>query len=1421
MPSANQTDENLEPRTSSLAGYGSCQIAYGRAGHAGLAVGVPTHSPRSGPRSTSAVLLAVMEALLLVAASRLSLAGLFAGSGRPWFDIAISTSLYGSVLLRITPLAGFGHLGVLAWYQSIAFYLLSWILTIADSHAELATTVTSSCLLSVALLSPRPFDGVSKTIDSTGESRSLFDILSFAWISRMLVQGWRRGTLKSQDVPALSAVDSAALNTTLYKLKRGNSFLRGLLGYFGPDLLNQAVLACVHGIFTFIPTLLLGLILKYVEGTEEATAELARHYVMLLFFTSAVASVAESQAVWIGQKIGLRIKSGSKDSSSPAASGTIMNLFTTDITMIADSGANMHQVWASVPIQILTAIILLYHSLGYSAFAGVALMAAMVPVNSRIAQRFGAIQLQVMAATDARIQVTSEVLRSIRVIKLISWGPFFKERIGDKRAAELDILRSRYVLWSTAATIWYGMPLLIAFLSFFVYAVIQGKPLTPSLAFTSLSLFNLLKAPLDDFVGMLARVRGSLVSLRRVERFLAEGETKKYQESLTGPSADNSAAKAIDGFVLHDIDVDFRLRKLNVVIGATGSGKSSLLLALLGEMPFVDGHVRMPAAVVSESLLTEKAAELVEGVAFCAQEAWLTNDTVRNNILFHRPFDHNRYTAVLEACSLEPDLKILNRGDLTSVGDGGVSLSGGQKQRVALARAVYSNARHLLLDDCLSSIDSHTASWILRRCIKGPLMKDRTCILVTHSVHLVVPGADFVVKLDEGAVAAAGSPQDIMAAGHLPELANLPDIDADAKHAEDQRPSEKNTPSGTESGLLDVRDSSAQGRSVDSEEIKPGGTMSRRTTLEYLSSMGGLRYWIGLIFFFVAQQFGSILTVVLEPAAHSAASDASYYFGVYTFLLIAYLAIGFLRLFTLSIGSLRASACIHETLMQSVIHATLKFFDNESFGKIISVFSGDMQTMDQDLAVLAIATLHFVGVLAGMIILLVVITPAFILPGIVICAVYYLIAVIYITGSRDLKDMESNRRSPLLQQLGETLSGIVTIRAYSAEDYYSETSPGLVENSNQSSYFLAAAERWLVLRLSLAGAFVSLSVGIFAITGIKKLSAGTIGFSMSYAIVFSEQVLWLIRYYTANAKNMVALQRVQSYVGLTQEAKEATGGKRPTGWPFSGVVQSKDVSARYAPNLDYVLPGLSFTIEPLQRVGIIGRTRAGKSSLVLTLLRGLEAESGQILIGLNTREVDLQELRYRLAYVPQDPTLFAGTLRLNLDALNEHADEEVLGALRDVGLLDSSSELGEDHGPASANDHSKFGDLSFDLADAGRNISQGQRQLNCIARAILKGSKIVILDEATASIDHDSDVRIQASVRKPDATVITIAHRLRTVIDYGQIIGLDAGRAKECGHSWQLLQKQDGIFRGICEAAADREELAALAKAAREAKSTL
>ncbi|KAL9098382.1 MAG: hypothetical protein Q9163_005950 [Psora crenata] len=819
------------------------------------------------------------------------------------------------------------------------------------------------------------------------------------------------------------------------------------------------------------------------SNEKTARAEQAWINIVLLFVFSILAAVAENRATWIGQKIGLRLSSNRKlfrkssqaeeaEETSPpvekrlpqANVRTIMNLLATDAFKIADAGANMHQVWASVPVQIIVAITLLYLTLGFSAFAGVALMAVMVPLNSRIARKFGDLQMDVIAASDVRIQKTTEMVRNVRIIKFLAWETLFERSIEGKRAEELRALRARYIMSSIAATIWYGMPVLITFTSFLVYAGIVQKSLTPSLAFTSLSLFNLLKKPLDDFVGAFARVEDSLVSVKRVEKFLAEEETDKYEQlsrrepkdsckigfehaslvwrdctedHTAGDSPDDEASNIDYSFARKGLNLKFAIGKLNVITGVTGSGKSSMLLALLGEMTLVKGTVHMPAAMNLESLSDKSDNRLIDSVAYCAQEAWLTNDTVRNNILFGSPYSAERYKAVLSACALVLDLQTLAHGDLTW----------------ELIKQETTNESQ---DDSPANEEAQSDGKI--------------------------PWRNVLNNLDP-----------------LPQSGGLELSNAYERTGEQ----------ATKDYL---------GR------VPSNGTRSNHPSSTHSIELG-------------------------------------YYFGTYALIIGAFLVVGLLRLLLVSCGSLEASAKLHRRLMESIMNAKFRFFDDTSFGHIINNFSRDLQLIDQDLAVMAVATLHFLVALAGIIILIAVITPAFLGPGIFISIGYYLIGVTYMTAARDLKQIESTQRSPLLQHLSETLSGITTIRAYGKSGHYSAENLNQIDRANRPSFFLAAAERWLAIGLGLI------------------------------------------------------LQRIHEYVDLPQEGSGNINDASVTDqWPNSGVVEYDDVSASYAPSLDLVLRKVTFSINHLERVGIVGRTGAGKTSLALTLLRALEIQSGTIRI---------------------------------------------------------------------------------------------------------------------------------------------------------------------------------------------------------------
>lgn len=476
----------------------------------------------------------------------------------------------------------------------------------------------------------------------------------------------------------------------------------------------------------------------------------------------------------------------SKKSDEQVNVGTIINLMSVDSFKVSEITAYLHFLFAAAPTQLGVAIYLLYRLLGWSSIPGLVVMFFLLPLNILMARGFGKFQQEIMAATDQRIHTTNEVLQNIRIIKFFAWEQRFSNIVGEKRAAELKALRKKYILWAFAVAVWNTVPVVITFFSFLVYTVGEKKPLRASIAFTAISLFNILRVPLDQLGDMIAHVQETKVSVERVEEFLNEEETGKYEQlshdnvdedgnqiigfkqaTFSWGGTESSTDDATPAFRMIDLDIKFTIGGLNIIAGPTGSGKTSLLMALLGEMTMVKGKVFLPGGRCRQEVHVDPETGLAETVAYCAQQAWLVNGNIKENILFAAPYDERRYRNVIVACALERDLEILDNGDETLVGEKGITLSGGQKQRVSLARALYSNSKHVLLDDCLSAVDSHTAKWIFNNCIRGPLMRGRTCILVTHNVALCVPQSNYVVLLDNGKVELQGSAEDVIASGKL------------------------------------------------------------------------------------------------------------------------------------------------------------------------------------------------------------------------------------------------------------------------------------------------------------------------------------------------------------------------------------------------------------------------------------------------------------------------------------------------------------------------------------------------------------------------------------------------------------------------------------------------------------------------------
>lgn len=570
--------------------------------------------------------------------------------------------------------------------------------------------------------------------------------------------------------------------------------------------------------------------------------------------------------------------------------------------------------------------------------------------------------------------------------------------------------------------------------------------------------------------------------------------------------------------------------------------------------------------------------------------------------------------------------------------------------------------------------------------------------------------------------------------------------------------------------------------------------------------------------------------------------DVTYYLTVYAIIGIAGMLVALFRDFWLFFGSLTASWKIHKRLMESVTRAKFKFFDVTPLGQLMNRFSKDLEAVDQEVAPIAIGVMSCALAIVVTVALITAITPGFLIAAIFISGFYYMVGKFYIRSSRDLKRLESIQRSPLFQQFGETLSGITTIRAYGDERRFIRDNMLRINTHSRPFIYLWAANRWLAFRMDFIGDLVAFFAGAFVVISIGKIDAGAAGLSLSYAVTFTENVLWLIRLYAMNEQNMNSVERIKEYLDVEQEAAAVIEDTRPAAnWPSNGSVEFINYTTRYRSDLTPVLRNVSFKISPLEKVGIVGRTGAGKSSLALALFRGLEAEEGKILIDdVDIGLVGLQDLRESITIVPQDPTLFTGTIRSNLDPFNLFTDEDIFSALRRVHLIGAATSTTNPSTPLVASrpatpalvlpdtpteaatpitNKNIFLNLSSPVTESGNNLSQGQRQLLCLARAMLKQPKVLMMDEATASIDYNTDTKIQETIRELKSTIITIAHRLQTIVDYDKVLVLDKGEVVEYGHPHELLKKEgkDAVFRGMCEMSGDLEGLVKAAKKAFEA----
>ncbi|KAL9925478.1 multidrug-Resistance like Protein 1 isoform 4-T6 [Glossina fuscipes fuscipes] len=1305
------------------------------------------------------------------------------------------------------------------------------------------------------------FDGMAlKGYRKPLEEKDLWDLRaqdSCKEIMPIFAYYWNKNVRKYYKLGAVQPKAQYKDGTVIFDnphVKMGNkkgmaSIMPPIIRSFGGVFLFGSMMKLFCDILTFVQPQILRLIIAFVEDNANGETESQPEWKGILY-SALLFLVAAAQTFILGQYfqrmfiVGLRIRTAlinaiyrkalviSNTARKESTVGEIVNLMAVDAQRFMDLTTYLNMLW-SAPLQIALALYFLWELLGPSVLAGLAVMIILIPLNGVIANRIKTYQIRQMKYKDDRVKLMNEVLSGIKVLKLYAWEPSFEKKVLEIRDKEIATLKSTAYLNASTSFLWSCAPFLVSLVTFATYVLIdENNVLDATKTFVSLSLFNILRFPLTMLPMLISNMVQTQVSVNRINKFMnsEELDPNNVQHDSTKPHPliieNGSFSWGDDESTLKNINIEVKKNTLCAIVGTVGSGKSSILQSFLGEMDKISGTVNT-----------------VGSIAYVPQQAWIQNATFRENILFGKPYDRRRYNRVINACALKPDIDILSAGDLTEIGEKGINLSGGQKQRISLARAVYNNADIYLLDDPLSAVDSHVGKHIFEEVIgPGGILANKTRILVTHGITFL-PQTDNIYVMKLGEISENGTYQDLLnkrgdfsdfLLQHIQEgneeVENLDEIklhlegnlqseelkdrfqkaitlarteslsDAVSVHSLESTSTVRRRKLERESSEISINSINSrtklnieeQGKLIETEKSQTGG-VEFAVYKHYIKSVGVFLSMATLLlnFIFQAFQIGSNLWLTRWSNDKRVEHDTSLrdmYLGVYG-------AFGFGQaIFSYGIslfpylGALHAATVLHQNLLLNILRMSLQFFDTTPVGRILSRFSKDLESVDQTLPIIIDEGIYCAFEVLATIVVISISTPIFLAVIIPIAFLYYFAQRFYVATSRQLMRLESVSRSPIYSHFGETITGVSTIRAYAVQDRFIDESDNKVDKNQVCKYPSLIANRWLAIRLEMVGNLIILFASLFAVLG-GQSNPGLVGLSVSYALQVTQTLNWLVRMSSDIETNIVAVERIKEYGETKQEAPwEVETLKLPRNWPNEGRVVFENFKVRYREGLDLVLKGISFTINGGEKVGIVGRTGAGKSSLTLSLFRIIEAAGGRILIDdVDISTLGLHTLRSRLTIIPQDPVLFSGSLRINLDPFEVKKDEEIWKALELSHLKVFVKTL-----PAG---------LNHEISEGGENLSVGQRQLVCLARALLRKTKVLILDEATAAVDLETDDLIQKTIRTEfkDCTVLTIAHRLNTIMDSDKVIVLDKGEVTEFDSPVNLLENPYSAFYGMAK----------------------